>query len=63
MGEETITITLAQYKKLLKDQEWLNALEQAGVDNWSGLEQAHEIHDEMRDEMRDEKDPESGSLG
>lgn len=47
MTEETITIPLAQYKQLLKGQEWLNALEQAGVDNWQGIEQAHEILEQI----------------
>lgn len=47
MPEETITITLAEYKKLLKDQEWLECLNAAGVDNWRGIEEAHELMEEI----------------
>lgn len=31
---ETITISIAEYKELIKDQNKLNALEIGGVDNW-----------------------------
>lgn len=30
----TVTITLEEYKSLLKDREKLQALERGGVDNW-----------------------------
>ena len=33
--EKTITITVKEYKSLLKDSEKLNFLEIGGVDNWA----------------------------
>lgn len=37
---ETITITRAEYEQLLADQAKLRALEEMGVDNWSGYAEA-----------------------
>ncbi len=54
MPEETITITLAEYQKLLKDQEWLGCLNEAGVDNWQGIEVAYEIQEEIEAKAKDE---------
>ena len=34
------------YEKLLEKEQWLNALEAAGVDNWEGIEVALEIFGE-----------------
>ena len=44
--EETITITKKEYQSLLQDSKWLQALEGAGVDNWSGYDYAREIFNE-----------------
>ena len=41
--EETITISKKEYEDLLEDQKLLQALQGAGVDNWSGYEYALEI--------------------
>mgnify|MGYP001762721509 CR=1 FL=1 len=41
--ESTITIPLSEYAKLKADQLWLTCLEQAGVDNWDGFEEAQKI--------------------
>ena len=43
---ETVTITKSEYKQLLKDSNWLSALEQAGVDNWEGIDEAIRIYQE-----------------
>lgn len=40
---ETVTISKQEYDKLKKRDEFLSALEAAGVDNWDGIEYAHEI--------------------
>mgnify|MGYP003402366186 CR=1 FL=1 len=40
---ETVTISKREYDDLLKDQFWLQCLEEAGVDNWGGIEEAIEI--------------------
>lgn len=40
---ETVTITKTEYAQLKEDQEWLRALEAAGVDNWEGYQYAQDI--------------------
>ncbi len=42
-NEEKITITLKEYNQLLKDQQWLECLESAGVDNWEGISYAYNL--------------------
>jgi len=44
--EEKVTISKKRYEQLLKAEAWLNCLEQAGIDNWSGIEVAHDIMEE-----------------
>ena len=34
-----------RYQSLIKNSEWLNCLEQAGVDNWEGYDIAIDIRD------------------
>lgn len=34
--EPTVVITRKEYEDLVSDRDFLNALERAGVDNWSG---------------------------
>lgn len=41
--DENITITKAEYDKLVERDEWLSCLEQAGVDNWEGISHAYDI--------------------
>lgn len=41
-----VTISQEEYDELIKAQEWLFALEAAGVDNWDGYEEALEIYRE-----------------
>lgn len=41
-----IGITEAEYDRLSGRDEWLEALEQAGVDNWDGWDAAKDIQDE-----------------
>lgn len=43
MNEETITISKKEYDSLIEDSEFLEALRQAGVDNWEGYSYAVEI--------------------
>lgn len=42
-AEDTVTITRAEYNQLLLAQDLLNALQAAGVDNWSGYSDAMEM--------------------
>ena len=41
-----VTITEEEYQSLLDDQLWLNCLENAGVDNWSGYDYARQLYNE-----------------
>lgn len=41
-----ISIPIHTYKQLIEDQEWLRALEGAGVDNWEGIDVARESMDD-----------------
>lgn len=43
---ETVTIPKAEYEKLLEDQFWLERLENTGVDNWEGYDEAINIFKE-----------------
>jgi hypothetical protein len=40
---ETVTLTRAEHEQLLEDQQFLRALQAAGVDNWEGYADAQEI--------------------
>lgn len=41
---------LEYFDSLLDDLDWLSCLEAAGVDNWSGIDVAREIQQEMKEE-------------
>lgn len=43
MSEKMVTITEAEHEKLLEDSRFLCALQNAGVDNWDGYEEAQEM--------------------
>ena len=43
MEEETVTITKSEYEDLIESAAWLQALENAGVDNWDGISFAYEL--------------------
>lgn len=44
MEEETVTITKAEYKRLLDRVEFLECLKATGVDNWDGYSEAYEMY-------------------
>ena len=46
MSESMVTITEEKYNQLLDDSLFLNALRNAGVDNWEGYEIAQEALEE-----------------
>lgn len=50
MTEKNVTITEAEYNQLLEDSEWLSCLEEAGVDNWEGYDEALYIRRERQSE-------------
>lgn len=41
---ETVTITKARLKDLERIENWLECLEEAGVDNWRGIDFAVQIY-------------------
>lgn len=41
--EEMVTITQAELDEMSERLRWLEALENAGVDNWSGYDFAREL--------------------
>lgn len=43
---QCITIDLDEYEQLLADSRFLNALKAAGVDNWEGYSDAHNLMDD-----------------
>ena len=47
--KEMVTIPKSEYEWLLKKSDWLETLEAAGVDNWSGIEYAYELQNEEVD--------------
>ena len=47
---ETVTITQQEHDSLLKDRRWLYALEDAGVDNWEGINEAFKILQEQTED-------------
>jgi len=47
--EETVTIAKSEYERLVKDSEFLGALEACGVDNWGGYSDAWDLMDEEED--------------
>lgn len=48
--EDQILIGRDLYDSLMEDRKMLNALEGAGVDNWSGYDYAMELFKEEEDE-------------
>lgn len=47
--EESVNITLEEYKQLKQDSLKLEALEGAGVDNWEGYDDAMEMMEDVED--------------
>lgn len=41
--EETVTIPKEEYDSLVEDSKWLGCLEDAGVDNWGGIDFARDM--------------------
>ena len=41
--DKTITISVELYEELIADQEFLEALQGCGVDNWEGYDMAQEM--------------------
>lgn len=44
--EDTVTISQGEYRELKDDQNFLRALQAAGVDNWEGYDEAVEAFHE-----------------
>lgn len=46
----TVTISVEEYEELIESQVWEQALQQAGVDNWDGYDEAIQIYQELKGE-------------
>lgn len=44
--QDTVIISYSEYERLVKAEAFLNALEAAGVDNWSGYGDARAMYEE-----------------
>lgn len=53
-----ITISKKEYEDMQDSLLWLQALEDAGVDNWGGCEFAQEIYRDYKGEEEEEEDAE-----
>jgi hypothetical protein len=53
--EEMVKIGKEEYKHLLEDSDTLSALEEAGVDNWEGYDDAMDILRDIRNNKNDSK--------
>ena len=47
-------IGVQEYERLEESDRWLQCLDEAGVDNWGGIEEAHRIKREWDAEGDDE---------
>lgn len=45
---ELVSVDVVEWSDMVERLKWLDALEAAGVDNWQGIETAHEIYEEMK---------------
>ncbi len=46
---EMVNISLREYIILKDRSDWLQCLQNAGVDNWQGIDYAHELKEEEGD--------------
>lgn len=46
MSKDVVEITKEEYEELVNNTRFLNALDAAGVDNWTGYGEAWEIYEE-----------------
>lgn len=49
MDKEMVEISVEEYNELLEAYQWLQALEDAGVDNWSGYDFAVETLEQWKE--------------
>lgn len=53
-NEEQVTISRKEHDVLLERDEWLSALEEAGVDNWQGYDDAREYMKASQDAVTED---------
>jgi len=56
--EDSITISKGEYEQLVEDSLLLQALRNAGVDNWDGWDFAIDLFEEYMDQHERSKDKE-----
>lgn len=47
--DDTVNIPRGEYEDLLEDSLWLRMLEDAGVNNWEGYDEAFRLYDEYNE--------------
>jgi len=47
-GPTMVLVEKGEYEELLRLEEWMFALESAGIDNWDGYDVAQDILEENR---------------
>lgn len=50
MPADTVTISVEEYNEMKDRLAWLDALEAAGVDNWSGFDSAGELYTDRQED-------------
>ena len=55
----TVTLTADEYDELVEDQDFLDCLRGAGVDNWDGWDYAIEAYQEQHPDDEDQLMPAS----
>ena len=50
---DTVTISKKEYRELIERSNWLDCLQQLGVDNWDGYEYAQQMYAEYHDQSED----------
>ena len=53
---ETITISKEEYDQLVKDSDFLNALQSVGVDNWEGYSDAFDFLENSDEDQKQKKE-------
>lgn len=43
--KDVVVVSKERYEELIESEHWLSCLESAGVDNWSGIDYAYELHE------------------
>jgi hypothetical protein len=60
--QDTVSISRSKYEELIRRSNKLEALEQAGVDNWDGYEDAMDLLEEWQDSVGLDEEEEEDAI-